>query len=168
MARRPPPIWIVFPAVVLVNGTLSVAVVRFFRLPPTFTAPTWLTWFVGGLLTLVGMATYGFAIRHLSLRRAFGTEIYASPTESVLITTGPYACVRNPLYLGATIALIGWTLLLRFVILAVVTALMIILFVFIAKCEERELLSRLGDRYDAYRRATPLFIPRLPGRKRRG
>lgn len=168
MARRPPPIWIVLPAVVLVNGALSVAAVRLFRLPPTFMAPTWLTWFVGGLLILVGMAIYGFAIHHLSLRRAFGTEIYASPAESVLITRGPYACVRNPLYLGATIALIGWTLLLRFVILAVATALMIILFVFVAKWEERELLSRLGEKYEAYRRATPVFIPRLPGRKSRG
>jgi protein-S-isoprenylcysteine O-methyltransferase Ste14 len=168
MARRPPPIWIVLVAVVFVNGAVSVAVVRHFGLPPTFTAPTWLTWFVGGLLILVGMATYGVAIHHLSLRRAFGTEIYASPAESVLVTTGPYACVRNPLYLGATIALIGWTLLLRSVILSVATALMIILFVFVAKWEERELLSRLGDTYDAYRRATPLFVPRLPGRKRRG
>lgn len=168
MARRPPPIWIVLLAVVLVYGALSVAAVRLFRLPPTFTAPTWLSWFVGGLLILVGMAVLGIAIRHLSLRRAFGTEIYASPAESVLVTTGPYAHVRNPLYFGATIALIGWTLLLRSVILAVVTVLMIIHFVFVAKWEERELLSRLGDRYDAYRRATPLFIPRLPGRKRRG
>jgi protein-S-isoprenylcysteine O-methyltransferase Ste14 len=168
MARRPPPIWIVFLAVVLLNGALSVAAVRFFRLPPTFAAPTWLTWFVGGLLTAVGMAIYGFAIHHLSLRRAFGTEIHASQAESVLVTTGPYACVRNPLYLGATIALIGWTLLLRSVILAVATLLMIILFVFIAKWEERELLSQLGEKYDAYRRAAPLFVPRLPGRKRRG
>lgn len=168
MARHPPPIWIVLLAVVLVNGALSVAVVRLFRLPPTFTAPTWLTWFVGGLLILAGMAVYGFAIRHLSLRRAFGTEIYASPAESVLVTTGPYGYIRNPLYLGAAIALIGWTLLLHSVILAVATVLMIILFVFVAKWEQRELLSRLGDRYDAYRRATPLFIPRLPGRRPRG
>ncbi len=168
MARHPPYIWILLLAVLLVNGALSVAVVRVFRLPATFTAPAWLAWSVGGLLILVGMATYGFAMRHLSLRRAFGTEIYASPAESVLVTTGPYACVRNPLYLGATIALIGWILLLRSVILTVATALMIILFVFVAKWEERELLSRLGDRYDAYRRATPLFVPRLPGRTRRG
>jgi protein-S-isoprenylcysteine O-methyltransferase Ste14 len=168
MARHAPPIWILLVAVVLVNGALSVAVVRLFRLPPTFTAPAWLSWSLGSLLILVGMAIYGVAIRHLSLRRAFGTEIYASPAESVLVTSGPYACVRNPLYLGATIALIGWTLLLRSVILSVATALMIIHFVFVARWEERELLSRLGDTYDAYRRATPLFIPRLPGRKRRG
>ncbi|MFI5179794.1 MAG: methyltransferase family protein [Thermoanaerobaculia bacterium] len=167
MARHPPPIWILLVAVVLVYGALSVAVVRVFRLPSTFTAPAWLTWIVGGFLILAGMAIYGFAIRHLSLRRAFGREIYASPAESVLVTTGPYAYLRNPLYLGAAVALIGWSLLLHSVILAVATVLMIPHFVFVAKWEERELLSRLGEKYDAYRRATPLFIPRLPGRKHR-
>ena len=168
MARHPPPIWILLLAVVLVYGALSVAVVRLFRLPVTFTAPAWLTGIVGGFLILAGIVVLGLAIHHLSLRRAFGTEIYASPAESVLVTTGPYAYVRNALYLGAAVALIGWTLLLRSVILTVATALMIILFVFVAKWEERELQSRLGNTYDAYRRATPLFVPRLPGRKRRG
>ena len=168
MARHRPPIWIILPAVVLVYGTLSVTVVRLVGLPYTFPAPIWLTWFIGGLLIAVGMAVLGFAIHHLSLRRAFGAEIHASPAESVLVTTGPYAYVRNPLYLGATIALIGWTLLLHSFILAVATPLMIIHFILVAKWEERELLSRLGDRYDAYRRVTPLFLPRLPNRKSRG
>ena len=168
MTRHRPPIWIILPAVVLVYGAISVAVVRFVGLPLAFPAPTWLTWFIGGFLIVVGMAVLGFAIHHLSLRRAFGAEIYASPAESVLVTTGPYACVRNPLYLGVIIALIGWTLLLHSFILAVATSLMIIHFVLVAKWEERELLSRLGDRYDAYRRVTPLFLPRLPNYKRRG
>jgi protein-S-isoprenylcysteine O-methyltransferase Ste14 len=142
--------------------------VRLVGLPLTLPAPTWFTWFIGGLLIVAGMAVLGFAIYHLSLRRAFGAEIYASPAESVLVTTGPYAYVRNPLYLGATIALIGWTLLLHSFILAVATPLMIIHFVLVAKWEERELLLRLGDRYDAHRRVTPLFLPRLPSHKRRG
>ena len=155
-------------AVVIVDGGLSVAAVRLFGLPRTFAAPAWLTWPVGGLLILVGMTTYAFSIHHLSLRRAFGAEIYASSAESVLVTNGPYARVRNPLYLGAAIALTGWSLLLRSVILGVATTLLIILFALVAKWEERELLSRLGDRYDSYRRATPLFLPRLSARKRRG
>jgi protein-S-isoprenylcysteine O-methyltransferase Ste14 len=43
----------------------------------------------------------------------------------------------------------------------IVTVSMMIHFVFVAKWEERELLSRFGDRYDKYRRTTPLFFPRL-------
>ena len=114
------------------------------------------------------MALLGAAMQQISLRRAFGTEIYAPPSESVLVTGGLYAHVRNPLYLGAAIALIGWTLLLRSVILIVVTALMILHFIFVAKWEERELLMRFGDRYDAYRRLTPLFFPRFRNRRNRG
>ncbi len=168
MARHPPPIWILLLTVVLVYGAVSLGIVHFFRLPPSFPAPGWLRWFVGGLLIGVGMTVLSSAIHHLSLRRAFGVEIYAPPAESVLVTTGPYAHVRNPLYLGATIALVGWTLLLHSTDLAVATLLMIIHFLAVAKWEERELLSRLGERYDTYRRSTPLFIPRLRGLKRHG
>lgn len=166
MSRHPPPIWIVLLAVVLVYGALSVAVVRLLRLPKTFVAPNAVTWLGGVGLIGIGLAVLGWAIRHLSLRRAFGVEIYASPAESTLITSGPYAYVRNPLYLGVTISLIGWTLLLQSVVLAVATALMIMHFIFVAKWEERELLSRLGAKYDNYRRDTPLFVPRLHRGKR--
>ena len=78
MTRHRPPIWIILPTVVLVYGTLSVAVERFVGLPLTFPAPAWLTWFLGGLLIVVGMTVLGFAIHHLSLRRAFGA---LAPTE---------------------------------------------------------------------------------------
>ena len=168
MTRHRPPIWLIIPAVVLVYSALSVAIVRLVGLPLTFPASVWLTWFIGGFFIIAGLAILGFAIHHLSLHRAFGAEIYASPTESILVTTGPYAYVRNPLYLGATIALVGWTLLLHSSILAIATPLMVIHFTLVAKWEERELLSRLGDKYDAYRRVTPFFFPRLPKRRGRG
>jgi protein-S-isoprenylcysteine O-methyltransferase Ste14 len=135
------------------------------RLPDTFSGPVLLTGGTGGLLILFGVGLIGVTIRHLSLRRALGREIYAPPSESTLVTTGPYACVRNPLYVGATIALVGWTLLLRLNVLAVATLLMIVHFSLVAKWEERELRSRLGERYEAYRRATPAFLPRFRSRR---
>lgn len=161
MARRPPPVWIILLGVIFVYGAAAVALVRLLRLPSDFPAPAWLRWSVGGFLIVAGTALVCLAIRHLSLRRAFGTEIYAPARESTLIATGPYERVRNPLYLGATIALVGWTLLLHSVVLVVVTVLMILHFVCVAKWEERELLARFGDTYDAYRKATPLFLPKL-------
>ncbi len=167
MARHPPPIWIALLAAVLAYGGISIGLVRLLRLPESLAAPAWLTWLVGGLFAGLGMALVGLAIYHLSLRRAFGTEIYAPPAESVLVTTGPYAYVRNPLYLGATIALVGWTLLLHSVVLVVATILMIIHFLLVAKWEERELRARLGEKYEAYRRATPLFFPRLRRHRQR-
>ena len=167
MARRPPPIWILLLAVVLAYGAVSVALVRLLRLPESFTVAPWLAWSAGGGLVVLGMTLLGLAIRHLSLRRAFGTEIYAPAAESVLVTSGPYASVRNPLYLGATVALIGWTLLLRSVVLAIATGLMVIHFAFVARWEERELLSRFGEAYEAYRRVTPRFLPRPGGVRRK-
>jgi protein-S-isoprenylcysteine O-methyltransferase Ste14 len=164
MIRRPPPIWFFLLAVVLVYGGLSVLMVRLLRLPDTFSGPVLLLRGGGGSLILLGTGLLGLAIRHLSLRRASGCEIYAPPSESTLVTTGPYACVRNPLYVGVTIALLGWTLLLQSNILVIATLMMIGHFMLVARWEERELRSRFGDRYDDYRRATPAFLPRFRGR----
>ncbi len=160
MARRVPPIGIVLLVVVLVYGAISVLVVRLLQLPYGLSLARPFVWLGVGLIG-IGMGVLGWAVQHLSFRRAFGAEIYASPGESTLITTGPYAYTRNPLYLGASIALIGWTLFLQSVILAVATGLMVFHFFFVAKWEERELLSRFGKTYASYRASTPLFIPRL-------
>ena len=167
MARHPPPIWIALLAAVLAYGAVSIGLVHLLQLPESFAAPGWLTWPAGGLFAGFGTALVGYAIYHLSLRRAFGAGIYAPRAESVLVTSGPYACVRNPLYLGATIALIGWTLLLRSVLLVAATVLMVIHFFLLAKWEERELRARLGERYEAYRHATPLFVPRFRSHRSR-
>jgi len=168
MARRPPPIWILLLTVVLVYGAASVGIVRALDLPESFAIPGWVRWGVGAILIVGGMALLTAAIRHLSLRRAFGLEIFAPAVESALVVSGPYAYVRNPLYLGAGIALIGWTLVLHSVILVVATAFMFVHFFVVAKWEERELSIRLGKPYESYRESTPLFFPRLFGGTRRG
>jgi len=164
MSRRIPPVWLALLSVILAYGFLGVLVVRLLGLGDTFPAPVALARVSGALFVVLGMWLLGWAIHHLSLRRAFGREIYAPPSDSTLVTTGPFAYVRNPLYLGAAIALVGWTLFLRSTILVVVTPLMLVHFALVARWEARELSSRLGPRYEAYRRATPSFIPRRPPR----
>ena len=162
MRRRPPPVWLFLLSVILVYGALAVLAIRLLGIPDTLPAPAAFARVAGGLLVLLGTGLLGWALRHLSLRRAFGLEIHAPLSESRLVTTGPYAFVRNPLYLGAAIALVGWTLFLRSSVLVVATLLMIGHFLFVARWEARELSARLGAEYEAYRRATPSFIPRFP------
>ncbi len=79
--------------------------------------------------------------------------------SDVLIVTGPYACVRHPLYAGLSLTAVGLGLIcgLRRLVLAgagwlVVTRLWSI-------GEERKLVERFGARYADYRTATPAVIP---------
>ena len=167
MSRRPPAIWLVLLSVIFGYGALSVLIVQLLNLPNTFPVPIALSRLLGSALIVVGISLLVWALHHLSLRRAFGQEIYAPQTESALVTSGPYVYVRNPLYLGAAIALIGWTLLLQSTILIVATLFMLGHFVLVARWEAQELSARLGPDYEAYRRATPAFIPRTLGRGQR-
>jgi len=88
-----------------------------------------------------------------------------------LATDGPFAHVRNPIYLGSMwigfgmAALIGdpWAFLLASVAFG-------ILYFSIVPAEEEYLFQRFGHEYGHYRQVVPRFFPRLtpfPGRKQR-
>ena len=77
-----------------------------------------------------------------------------------LVTWGPYAFMRNPLYFGNGLIGLGWGLMagpwaaaLFAVSFVVVYGLLIIPF------EESFLSSRFGDEYHEYRRRTGAFLP---------
>ncbi len=99
-------------------------------------------------------------LRSLTMRRAFGDELYMTKEESHLVTTGPYAYTRNPLYFSGTILLIGWTLLLRLTFFLILTMLFLVMFGFAIKWEEKELAERFGEEYLLYKERVPLFFPR--------
>jgi protein-S-isoprenylcysteine O-methyltransferase len=121
---------------------------RFFNLGP---AVGW----IGAFLTVVGVA---FAIwARYRLGRNWGSR----PTVGhVLVTTGPYAYVRHPIYSGAILALFGSALTGS--IVAVVLFIISILFCLrrINK-EERDMLSLFPRQYAAYRGRTKRLIPRM-------
>lgn len=91
--------------------------------------------------------------------------LYAAQRHHRLATTGPYARVRHPQYLAFILIMIGFLLqwptlptLLMFPILAVV-------YVRLARREEREAEAAFGDTYREYQGITPRFIPRLSREK---
>ena len=79
-----------------------------------------------------------------------------------LTTGGPYAYVRNPIYLGTVIIGIGMVGILgdaRLLVLhAVVSTL---LFALVVPCEEQFLRTKYGGEYEAYFRAVPRLIPKF-------
>ena len=89
-----------------------------------------------------------------------GTPVPFNPPPR-LVTTGPYAYVRNPMLSGVFALLFGLGVLLGSASLLVVfTPLFILINVWELKViEEPELIKRLGEDYLEYRKRTPMFFP---------
>jgi protein-S-isoprenylcysteine O-methyltransferase Ste14 len=77
--------------------------------------------------------------------------------QDTLLTHGPFAYSRNPIYLGMFLLVFGFALALRsvFVFLPVI---MMIYFTKEAMKEERLLHRHFGEKYDKYKEKVPRFI----------
>jgi protein-S-isoprenylcysteine O-methyltransferase Ste14 len=77
-----------------------------------------------------------------------------------LVTGGPYAWVRNPLYAGNGVMGIGWAIMAGPVWCAAFAAIYFALYcLVIIPFEERFLSERFGGEYERYRRSTPSIMP---------
>ncbi len=106
----------------------------------------------------------GEALRLWSLRHIGGASRSKRLGAASLVTSGPFALSRNPLYLGnlilssglAVFSGIGWLPPLLWVLFAVQ-------YVPIVLAEEAELAERFPGEFAAYARAVPRFVPRPGG-----
>ncbi|HEY9085671.1 MAG TPA: isoprenylcysteine carboxylmethyltransferase family protein [Candidatus Tyrphobacter sp.] len=90
-------------------------------------------------------------------------------TAAKLVTAGPYAYVRNPLYLGNFITALGFAVAFtgknkpfeRFALTAGALGVMAGLYATIVPHEERYLQERFGDEFDRYCERVPRIVPQL-------
>ena len=116
---------------------------------------------VGAALLLAYLAIRFWGCRHI--RGAAHVHVRKAQQRKVLVTGGPFAWVRNPLYLGNTIGLAGACLLLGPTWFAAVAAAASMLwYAAIVRWEEQNLTRLYGEEYAAYCRAVPRFVPRIP------
>ena len=87
--------------------------------------------------------------------------LYAAQRQRILATTGPYAYVRHPQYAGFVLVLFGFLLQWPTLLTLVMFPVLVVMYVRLAKSEEREALAEFGDLYRAYMAAVPRFLPRL-------
>lgn len=87
--------------------------------------------------------------------------LYDAQQHHALATTGSYSYVRHPQYVGFILVMLGflvqWPTLLTLAMFPVLT----VMYVKLAKNEEREALAEFGDAYAKYMTEVPGFIPRL-------
>lgn len=122
-----------------------------------FVAEPEASWFVpGALLTLGGEWLRLWAAGHLRKNKQ-------------LTTTGPYAYVKNPLYIGTLLITLGFSAMAKNVYIMI--AGFVWFFIYYApykkKQENEKLINSFGDAWLEYDRAVPDYIPRLspyPGR----
>jgi protein-S-isoprenylcysteine O-methyltransferase Ste14 len=113
-------------------------------------------------LSIFSFALFFIGWSVLSFFRAKGTPVPFNPPPQ-LVTTGPYAYVRNPMLTGVFALLFGFGVLLGSASLLVIfTPFFIFINVWELKAiEEPELLKRLGQDYIEYRKRTPMFFSSL-------
>ena len=159
--RKQPPLWLLIIIFFILFSSISIGLTLLFNLPWSLPIP--LPWgiIIGLILLGVGFYIVIQALKALSVRRAFGKEIYQTKVKSNLITQGIYTHVRNPLYLGVTIQLFGWAFLLLFTFLFIMPFFFMLLFFLVARWEEKELSERFGEEYLTYKKAVPRFFPRF-------
>ena len=118
---------------------------------------------VGALLYFPGIGLILWGRQALgemyNVSSAFGAELFA---DHRLVTSGPFAIVRHPMYLGAMLAALGGVLIYRtwtLLFMAVHAPVLVIR----AWREDEALAAEFGEEWQAYRRRVPAWIPRIPG-----
>lgn len=87
---------------------------------------------------------------------------YRVPLRTGPTTTGPYAHVRNPIYLANTTMLAGVAVLSELVwFVPFVLVWCMVVYSFVVRREEAHLSSKFGGLYDEYFKAVPRWIPHL-------
>jgi protein-S-isoprenylcysteine O-methyltransferase Ste14 len=110
-------------------------------------------WVVAVLLCLLGILIRAWAVRHNS---------YAQGRNKTLAVTGPYAFVRNPLYLGNMLVIAGAAAASRMIwLVPLVVAWCLFVYHLVVRHEEVRLVARYGAEYERYRAAVPGWMPRL-------
>jgi len=103
---------------------------------------------IGGRLALGDM---------YNVSSAFGTQLY---TEHRLVTSGPFAVVRHPMYLGALLAGAGAVLTYRTWAVLFVALHWPVLLVR-ARREEEALAAEFGEAWLGYQKRVPAWLPSL-------
>ena len=110
---------------------------------------------VGLALFVLGVALAVWARVYIGAN--WGTPM-SQKEDPELVTTGPYARVRHPIYSGIILAMIGTAVAVSTYWIAPVLVLGVY-FTFSANREECYMLERFPDTYPEYKRSTKILIP---------
>lgn len=113
---------------------------------------------VGVVLIVLGVIPVVHAFAQFA--RAGGTPVPVAPTQH-LVVTGFNRYLRNPMYAGLTVVLLGQALLFgQFSLVVYAAVFWAVTAAFVHWYEEPTLRRQFGAEYEAYRREVPAWWPR--------
>jgi protein-S-isoprenylcysteine O-methyltransferase Ste14 len=114
---------------------------------------------LGALLIVAGLTPVVHAFAQFA--KAGGTPMPLAPTQR-LVVNGSNRFVRNPMYLGLLIAIVGQALLFGSLgLLLYAAVLWAVTATFVRLYEEPTLARQYGTQYEEYRRNVRAWLPRL-------
>ena len=145
------------PAFILLFGWIG-GTVRVFdqrigiRLPPWTITPGIICMIIGGMLVLACVGVF--------ITRGKGTPAAFDPPRE-FVASGPYAYVRNPMYIGGLILLIGFGLYHQSLSILILSVILIFLFhLFVVFYEEPVLEKQFGKSYVDYKKNINRWMPK--------
>ena len=117
----------------------------------------YIIWPLGISIVLLGVGIRVWSTKHVGRR-----ILRMKKKGKMLVRTGPYAIVRNPLYMGNILIAVGLSILSELIWL--VPFLILYFFLlnhFVVLYEEKKLLSRWGDEYQTYLNEVPRWLPKV-------
>jgi protein-S-isoprenylcysteine O-methyltransferase Ste14 len=107
------------------------------------------------------LLSFGFIVGGFLLISAAWRVLYEAQRTGTLATSGPYAHVRHPQYVGFILVMFGFLLQWPTLLTLAMFPVLVWMYVRLAHAEEREVISTFGDAYRQYAARVPGFIPTL-------
>jgi len=111
---------------------------------------------LGLCITAVGVALAVWARLYLGKNWGQPMSLKENPE---LVTTGPYAYIRNPIYTGFLLAMLGSSLVVGFYWWLGLLVVMASYFIYSAFQEEKIMAREFPSQYPAYKARTKMLIP---------
>lgn len=89
--------------------------------------------------------------------------LYHAQRRNKIGTAGPYARIRHPQYVGFVLIMFGFLLQWPTLVTLLMFPILVLVYMALARREERDAIAQFGEAYRVYMAQTPAFIPKFSG-----
>ena len=105
------------------------------------------------------LASYVVIVGGFVLIAAAWKVLIAAQRDGVLATSGPYARMRHPQYVGFLLIMVGFLLQWPTIPTLVMFPVLVLVYRRLARREEKDVRGQFGVEWNAYAQRTPRFVP---------